>query len=207
MFALKALVSLLGVAALAHAATVSFDGSKVPNIVSNDLYAIQCAGKPSRLNRSSNGTANRAKTQCHSPNRCSGTNLPSCDEYPYASSEQSSATSVTRCVPAHENSVQGGVLSAFYNRGSGISDGDAYDVAFYNYDGLEYADGSCDNSGNEVQRRGEIFTHKRRIFKTSEGHELLMFENVAQPSSLDYVVGSETYLAHEDRFVRISHEL
>lgn len=157
----------------AHSATVSFDGSKVPNIVSNDLFAIQCAGKPSRLNRSSNGSANRQQTQCASPNRCSGTSLPSCDEYPYASSEQSSPSSVTRCVPAHENSVQGGTLSAFYTR-SGVEDGDAYDVAFYNTDGLEYADGSCDNSGNEVSRRAlEGVGYTRRWFKTSEGHELL----------------------------------
>lgn len=166
-----ALIPLLAIAA--QAATVSFDGSKVPNIVSNDLYAIQCAGKPSHLNRSSDGTANRQKTQCHSPNRCSGTSLPSCDEYPYASTTQSSSTSITRCVPAHENSVQGGTLSSFYTR-NGVEDGDAYDVAFYNMDGLEYANGSCDNSGDEVSRRSvEGIVHNRRWFKTEEGHELL----------------------------------
>lgn len=33
----------------------------------------------------------------------------SCDEYPYASSEQGGAGAVTRCVPAHENSVQVGL--------------------------------------------------------------------------------------------------
>lgn len=66
-------------------------------------------GKTTRLNRDSNDAdAHRDANACHSPNRCSGndSNSNSCDEYPFASARQGGAGAVTRCVPAHENSVQ-----------------------------------------------------------------------------------------------------
>ena len=42
---------------------------------------------------------------------------------------------------------------------------------------------------------------------TEEGQDLLMFEDSAQPGALDSKVGSMTYLAHEDRFVKITEAL
>ena len=92
-------------------------------------YAIKCQGKPSALHRDSDdATAHRNANACRSPNRCSGNpdTSNSCvsglggdggaderrltlvvqDEYPFASSEEGGAGAVTRCVPAHENSVQ-----------------------------------------------------------------------------------------------------
>lgn len=56
---------------LAQAATLTWDCTRVPNICSNDCYAIQCAGKPTTLHRdSANASINRANTACKSPNRC-----------------------------------------------------------------------------------------------------------------------------------------
>lgn len=49
--------------------------------------------------------------------------------------------------------------------------------------------------------------HFPRRFVTSEGKELLMFESRDEPGSLDHVIGQETYLAHEDRFVNIVRAL
>lgn len=116
------------------------------------------------------------------------------------------------CVPSHENSVQGGTLSSFYTRNS-VGNGDAYNVAFTNTNGIQYTD-SCSNTGNEVIRRetsavpygralGTAPFHTPRRFITEEGQELLMFESRDEPGSLDDIVGQETYLAHEDRFVKI----
>lgn len=125
-------------------------------------YALQCLGKPSTLHRDSSDSAeHRTENACNSPNRCSGnpSDSNSCvslvmhsffystalsrqrqrkqDEYPYASSQEGGAGAVTRCVPSHENSVQGGTLSSFYSR-AGIENGDAYQVAFSSTSGLEY---------------------------------------------------------------------
>lgn len=64
------------------AATLSWDCSKIPNICSNDLYAIQCLGLPSSLHRdSSDSTSHRKMNACRSPNRCAGSDTDgSCDE-------------------------------------------------------------------------------------------------------------------------------
>ncbi|PWN34487.1 uncharacterized protein FA14DRAFT_132103 [Meira miltonrushii] len=199
----------LAFASSSLAATVTFDCTKVPNICANDFYAINCVGKPTQLNRDSDdATAHRAANACRSPNRCSGNDdsSNSCDEYPYASSQQGGKGAVTRCVPAHENSVQGGVISSFYSRNS-VENGDAYNVAFSNTNGIQYTN-SCSNTGNEVIRRsGSAPFYTPRRFITSEGHELLMFESREEPGSLDGVIGQDTYLAHEDRFVKIVRAL
>lgn len=68
-----AALAMLGLASGAQAATLIWDCTRVPNICSNDCYAIQCAGKPTRLHRdSANASINRANTACRSPNRCAG---------------------------------------------------------------------------------------------------------------------------------------
>lgn len=78
--------------------------------------------------------------------------------------------------------------------------------------GLEYADGSCDNSGDEVRRRQlhprdllrmNTAAYSRRVFNTAEGHELVMFEPLSQPKALDRVLGTDAYLATEARWVPI----
>ena len=168
------LIALLG---SASAATLTWDCTRIPNICSNDCYAIQCASKPTTLHRdSANASINRAETACKSPNRCANnaSDSNSCDEYPYASSAEGGAGSVTRCVPSTENSRQGGTLSSFYTN-NGITDGDAYNVAFANTGGLQYCSGSCVNTGNEVVKREASrvgVQYVPRQFHTDEGHLL-----------------------------------
>ncbi|KIS69430.1 uncharacterized protein UMAG_11931 [Mycosarcoma maydis] len=199
--------ALVGLTSGAHAATLTWDCTRVPNICSNDCYAIQCAGKPTTLHRdSANASANRAKTACKSPNRCANnaSDSNSCDEYPYASSREGGTGSVTRCVPATENSRQGGTLSSFYTN-NGITDGDAYNVAFTSTSGLQYCSGSCTNTGNQLIRKNLAIgpQYTPRSFVTNEGHELTMFERVDSPGSLDSVIGTQTWLSHEQRHVTI----
>lgn len=68
---LFASITLLGTAATVQAATLTWDCTRVPNICSNDCYAINCASKPTTLHRdSANASINRAATACRSPNRC-----------------------------------------------------------------------------------------------------------------------------------------
>ncbi|KAE8214488.1 hypothetical protein CF327_g2117 [Tilletia walkeri] len=199
-------------ASSAFAATVVFDCTKVPNICSNDCYAIGCAGKPTTLHRdSADATAHRNANACRSPNRCSGnpTDSNSCDEYPFASSAEGGAGAVTRCVPSHENSVQGGTLSSFYTNNA-IKDGGVYNVGFSNSGGLQYCGSSCSNTGNEVIRRGESpraggIQHVPRHFATNEGHTILMYERLSEPGSLDKLIGTDVWLAHEERNVTLTH--
>lgn len=76
--------SLLALASGALAATLTWDCTRVPNICSNDCYAIQCAGKPTTLHRdSANASINRANTACKSPNRCADnpSDSNSCGEF------------------------------------------------------------------------------------------------------------------------------
>lgn len=157
------------------AATLTWDCTRIPNICSNDCFAIQCASHPTTLHRdSASASTHRAATACKSPNRCANnpSDSNSCDEYPYASSQEGGAGSVTRCVPATENSRQGGTLSSFYTNNA-IEDGDAYNVAFAGTSGLQYCGGSCTNTGNELVRRGRVGGQVRvREFVTDEGHVL-----------------------------------
>ncbi|PWN47466.1 hypothetical protein IE53DRAFT_321165 [Violaceomyces palustris] len=205
-------ICLLAAVSVVRSATVTFDCAKVPNICSNDCYAIQCKGKPTTLHRDSeNSSLHRTQNACKSPNRCSGNpdDSNSCDEYPFASSQEGGAGAVTRCVPAHENSVQGGTLSSFYSANS-IVNGDAYTVAFTSTAGLQYCSSSCTNTGNELirkddhlQSRPNFTQYNRREFLTDEGHVITMFERVTEPRSLDSLIGTKTWLAHEEREVTI----
>ncbi|SAM82111.1 uncharacterized protein UBRO_04400 [Ustilago bromivora] len=206
-----AALAMLGLASGAQAATLIWDCTRVPNICSNDCYAIQCAGKPTRLHRdSANASINRANTACRSPNRCAGkpADSNSCDEYPYASSQEGGAGSATRCVPSTENSRQGGTLSSFYTN-NGVIDRNAYNVAFAWTGGLQYCSGSCTNTGNEVTKRNLAIgtQHIARHFLTDQGHQLTMFERVDSPGSLDSLIGTHAWLAHEERNVTIASAL
>ncbi|CAO1628901.1 unnamed protein product [Parajaminaea phylloscopi] len=194
---------------------LSWDCSKIPNICSNDLFAIRCAGKSSTLHRDpTSATAHRAANACHSPNRCAGdTANGSCDEYPYASSAEGGAGAITRCVPAHENSVQGGTLSSFYTR-SKISNGDGYDVAFHNIDGLEYAAGSCSNQGDEVQRKRQAgtggstgftqFDLPWQSFATASGYDILLRGPFDTPEKLASVIGTPVFLSFAEEWTSIT---
>ncbi|KAA1479406.1 hypothetical protein DENSPDRAFT_846232 [Dentipellis sp. KUC8613] len=117
-------------------------------------YGVFCRGHPQTLTRNS---ANKSKcaaarklNSCGvaSPNRCSAGFKPqgfapghSCDEYPFASTLEgqqagvSGPSAVTRCVPAGQNSVQGGKISGVYlkknsNAVDKVADGSQFDIKF-----------------------------------------------------------------------------
>ncbi|KAA1466022.1 hypothetical protein DENSPDRAFT_7955 [Dentipellis sp. KUC8613] len=132
--------------------------SGIPDVCQNMCYGIYCANHPATLTKN---TANkqycadaRKRNSCGvtNPNRCSTRYNPpfplqrySCDEYPFASSLEGQQagvggyqTSVTRCVPARQNSVQGGKISAVYRK---MQQNDQMDI---NFDfGIAGPDGYC----------------------------------------------------------------
>ncbi|PWN95725.1 hypothetical protein FA09DRAFT_362765 [Tilletiopsis washingtonensis] len=207
MLSLRTLLfAALAAVTAASAATVTFDCSRVPNICSNDCYAIRCLGKPTTLTRNSpQAEDNRDANACRSPNRCSGnpSDSNSCDEYPFASTSQGGAGASTRCVPSQENSRQGGTLSSFYTRNS-VANGDSYSVAFSNASGLQYCSGSCTNSGNQLVRRLPAFAARQetsivqtRKLLLASGEEALMFEPVSARGSLNRMVNQTVDLREE----------
>ncbi|CCF49176.1 hypothetical protein NDA10_004187 [Ustilago hordei] len=188
-------------------------GADVPARLGADADASACAGKPRRLDRdSANASINRANTACRSPDhpitrspkRCAGkpADSNSCDEYPYASSQEGGAGSVTRCVASTENSRQAGTLSSFYTN-NGVIDRDAYNVAFASTPGLQYCSASCTNTGNQVTKRNLAIAtqHIARHFFTDQGHQLT--SNVRTSGQIE----THAWLAHEERNVTIASDL
>ncbi|UTT90014.1 hypothetical protein NDA17_002177 [Ustilago hordei] len=146
-----------------------------------------------------------------SPKRCAGkpADSNSCDEYPYASSQEGGAGSVTRCVASTENSRQAGTLSSFYTN-NGVIDRDAYNVsfpflstAFASTPGLQYCSASCTNTGNQVTKRNLAIAtqHIARHFFTDQGHQLT--SNVRTSGQIE----THAWLAHEERNVTIASDL
>jgi hypothetical protein len=128
-----------------------------------------------------------------------------------------------------QNSVQGGTLSSFYTKNS-IANGDVsllsprtnrytgtrsdcmflhsqgYNVGFTTDGNLQYCDGSCSNSGNEVIRRVPQ-QHRQRYFKTANGVEIMMFEPVAEAGRLDSMVGDKVWFDDAQETVEIVEEV
>ncbi|TFY57268.1 hypothetical protein EVG20_g8612 [Dentipellis fragilis] len=115
----------------------------IPDVCQNMCYGVHCHGHPQTLTRNTGNkktcAAARKQNSCGaSPNRCSAKKgAPagqSCDEYPFASSKEGQeagtggkTSAVTRCVPARQNSSQGGKISGIYRS---IADGTQYDIKF-----------------------------------------------------------------------------
>ena len=107
--------------------TLRFPCSRMPNVCANMRNAIRL-GKPRLLTRTTNRSQirrNRRNSGCRSLGRRTGYN---CDEYPFASSFQGGHGAVVRLVPIRENSIQGGILAAFYLRNR-IGHGGCYRVS------------------------------------------------------------------------------
>ena len=95
--------------------TISFPCAQMPNVCANIRNAFRM-GKPRQLQRTTNPSQirrNRRQSGCRRLGRRTGYN---CDEYPFASSLQGGSGAVVKLVPIRENSVQGGMLAAFYRR-------------------------------------------------------------------------------------------
>jgi hypothetical protein len=101
---------------------VNFDGLNFP-CISYNIATAQNAGAPAALTKTTNQTTiNNNRAALCGPlantvtnlNNANGPGTPaSCDEYPFATSNQGGAGQAL-IVPAFENSAQGGVLAAFY---------------------------------------------------------------------------------------------
>ena len=100
--------------------------SRMPNICGNIQNAFR-RRKSSLLVRTTSRKQirrNRRQSGCRYLPRSRGY---SCDEYLFASTFQGGRGSVVKLVPVRENSIQGGLISAFYQR-SRIGDGDCFRV-------------------------------------------------------------------------------
>lgn len=95
--------------------TIRFPCSRMRNVCANIRNAFRM-GKPKQLQRTTNRSQirrNRRQSGCGGLGRRTGYN---CDEYPFASTFQGGRGAVVRLVPIRENSIQGGMLAAFYRR-------------------------------------------------------------------------------------------
>lgn len=93
--------------------TVTFPSFTLPAIAAH-INRAQNSGFPSVLTR----LTDRAQIRRNRREACRGfISIPpliTCDEYPFASSYQGGAGSSTAAAPQTEQSIQGGILGAFY---------------------------------------------------------------------------------------------
>ena len=100
--------------------------STMPNVCKNMQDAIK-KGHPKQLHRITDKKKirkNRYDSGCTKMVKPPG---QSCDEYPFASSQEGGTGAETMLVPLQENNQQGGLLSSFY-RSNNIADGDCFNV-------------------------------------------------------------------------------
>ena len=104
-----------------------FDCTNMPAVCANMRNAIHNKGKPSQLTRTTNSSQirkNRRDSGCTKMKPGPGM---SCDEYPFASTNEGGLGAVIVAVPLKENQSQGGQLSAFYRKND-IQDGGCFKV-------------------------------------------------------------------------------
>ncbi|KAK3578781.1 hypothetical protein CHS0354_030197 [Potamilus streckersoni] len=92
-----------------------FNCGNMPNVCANIRNAINNNGKTRNLQR----ITSRSQIRRNRRASCGRLRCPrgqSCDEYPFASTSQGGRGATIRCVPAAENSSQGGQLNGFYRR-------------------------------------------------------------------------------------------
>ncbi|KAJ3831588.1 hypothetical protein F5878DRAFT_674226 [Lentinula raphanica] len=123
-------------------AQMEFNCQRIPDVCNNMCHGLNCLNIKNEFTRQTNKAtckANRKRNQCgvnSGPNRCSslyegadglysqkpaGVAKMSCDEFPFASTEEASKLSQpsdfsTRCVDASQNSSQGGQIAAAYKK-------------------------------------------------------------------------------------------
>ncbi|KAJ3778897.1 hypothetical protein FB446DRAFT_698973 [Lentinula raphanica] len=126
---------------------MEFNCQRIPDVCNNMCHGLNCLNIKNEFTRQTNKAtckANRKRNQCgvnSGANRCSrlykgadglysqkpaGVAKMSCDEFPFASTEESSKLSQpsdfsTRCVDASQNSSQGQQIAAAYKKLNGQS--------------------------------------------------------------------------------------
>lgn len=195
--------------ALAAPPDVTFLCNKMPEVCSNMCWAVRCASPvfPQTLTwdnpDKSTQDKRRASAGCQrSGNKCGskrtgvghrGGKYISCDEYPFASTKESTFPNghqVSRCVPRSENSRQGQALKTAYGRWKkqGLKT-HSLKINFGNPGaaGVKYCTNQpCKNDGFQVQdkqlkRRSEDPMFK--FYRTSSGMILGSIDAVDTPSN------------------------
>lgn len=119
----------LGLVARAANPVFSLDCSDIPGPCNNDCYAIFNANRPQTLEWKTKAGAvsgpNRKAAGCVPNPCCAGArnkidapndDQRSCDEYPYASTQQGGPGAMLRCTDEDENVAEGRQLIGFYTR-------------------------------------------------------------------------------------------
>jgi len=139
MSASTAVLAILAVTSAATAQTINFDGNRLPCIAYN-VATAQANGAPANLTRTTDAAiigGNRgascgpARATVAQLNRDAGVVFYSCDEYPFASTNQGGINAQVMIVPLAENNSQGGQLGAFY-RQNGIGNNDGFQAGAVN---------------------------------------------------------------------------
>ena len=135
----QALLSLAALFSAAHAQTFNWNCQNSLGPCQNACFATVCRAATGLLTYDAN-PANRGprrtasgcnKTPC-SAGLSYSTFGNSCDEFPFASTQEGGSGARLRCVDSTENSSEGGQLGAFYRT---INDGDQFGMTIENYGG------------------------------------------------------------------------
>lgn len=135
----QALLSLTALFSAAHAQTFNWNCQNSLGPCQNACFATVCRAATGLLTYDAN-PANRGprrtasgcnKTPC-SAGLSYSTFGNSCDEFPFASTQEGGSGARLRCVDSTENSSEGGQLGAFYRT---INDGDQFGMTIENYGG------------------------------------------------------------------------
>ncbi len=106
--------------------TLTFRYSETPGIAAN-IETAQQSGTPSTLSRATNRSLIRANRRVALRGQTAPGSGLSLDEYPFASTYQGGSGAQVAAVPVHEQNVQGGKLSIFYQEHA-IGEGDWFHV-------------------------------------------------------------------------------
>ena len=116
-----------------------------PETCNNACYAVSCAvpqrpslltydaARGARPGRRNAAGCSRALHPCTDPALAYRLSGNSCDEYPFASTQEGGGGAILRCVALADNASQGGQLGAFYRHAGGIPNGHQFNIFIRNY--------------------------------------------------------------------------
>jgi uncharacterized protein YuzB (UPF0349 family) len=197
---------------VAHAATFEWDCTNSLGTCNNACYAVNHGLASGTLTYDSDPDNRDPRRTASGCNRtpCTNTNYNqwgnSCDEYPFASTEEGGTGAILRCVDSTENSSEGGQLGNFYKT---INDGDQFDIFVRNYGGATFCENvNANNDGSEFRLVNGAFQNaklrrdmgfmdavprvsgkKFREFENEHGDRLLLLNQ----DSTDDFVGTEVW--------------
>ncbi|GIK02975.1 hypothetical protein Aspvir_007040 [Aspergillus viridinutans] len=223
-------VALAALASTVSAATFDWDCTNALGTCQNYCFYAQCrGGAGQQFTYDSDKTKRPGRRQASGCSRtpCSDTSLSyskfgnSCDEFPFASTQEGGSGARLRCVDSSENSSEGGQLGAFYGT---INNGDKFGITIENWKGASYCEDnpSCTNDGGEffLDPTGNFVDGRRsiagrglkldpgystpaarlRTIKTEDGSEHLV---IAEDSANPLKAGDEIWSARRNATLKI----